>query len=167
MTCQINGLEEFIYQAKSILFSYFKNEIGTSKITLSDVYPISIDNFTNSVTNHKDLHIHLSQLYENIVPVETRKDYGQFYTIETSVINLMLEDIDVMRGKILEPGCGTGMFLVEIIKRIINKLKEQNYTEEKIIEYILNNIMEQISMSMPFKLQKLIFWQRFYQSLLR
>lgn len=52
----------------------------------------------------------------------------------------MMSNINVLCGKILEPSCGSGMFLFLIIEGIIKQLKVKNYSEFEILEYISNNI---------------------------
>lgn len=139
-----NDLDNFIYKAKEALFVFF---LKNTNRNLSDTYPIKLDNkliqntdYTKFQCECDDLHIYLSQLYEDMVSKEVRKDYGKFYTKDKKVMNLMLSDSDVMVGKILEPACGTGIFLVEVIKRIILFLQDNNYAPEEIITYLLDNI---------------------------
>ena len=54
---------------------------------------------------------------------------GIFYT-PFSVVQKMVEAIDVYENiKILDPGCGSGNFLIQLFK----KMKNNNFTSEEII----------------------------------
>ena len=65
------------------------------------------------------------------------KTLGQVYTPEW-VVNEILDlsnyyDAQILTRYILEPACGDGAFLKEIVKRYIKEGKSNNLTNEKII----------------------------------
>ena len=65
---------------------------------------------------------YLGSLYEMGLQLTSKKDYGTFYTRSNAIIEKMIEPLDLLSGKILEPACGSGLFLVQIIKKIVNLL---------------------------------------------
>lgn len=137
-----NSINLFINSSKKYLSEYFKSQIKNSDVSLREVYPINYndDNLIcdfNFDTNALD---YLGQLYEQILSPDIRKDYGQFFTRDTSLIDLMLKDVDLLSGKILEPSCGSGMFLVNVVQKIIIDLKRRGYDSSEIIKHIVNNV---------------------------
>ncbi len=83
---------------------------------------------------------YLGSLYEMGLQLTSKKDYGTFYTRSNAIIEKMIEPLDLLSGKILEPACGSGLFLVQIIKKIVNLLETKGYTSQMILEYICENI---------------------------
>ena len=81
-----------------------------------------------------------SEIYEMKLHKIEKIKKGIFYTKNVNIIKYMISNINVLCGKILEPSCGSGMFLIFIIEEIIEKLKLKNYSEFEILEYISNNI---------------------------
>lgn len=89
----------------------------------------------------------LSEIYENFLG-ELKHEKGQFYT-PYSLVELILKDklsTDDIRFnyKILDPACGSGIFLVESYKRLIKRWKKANPTLkinfDTLKELLLNNI---------------------------
>lgn len=88
----------------------------------------------------------LSEVYENFLgELDTKKEKGQFYTPYT-LVELILNDKLPIKNetdynvKILDPACGSGIFLVESYKRLIRRWKNKN--PEKIITFNeLNDIL--------------------------
>lgn len=82
----------------------------------------------------------MGNLYQKNVSLKNKKDYGQFYTTNRDIIAEMLKDIDVLSGKILEPSCGSGVFLIEICSIISEKLKIKGKDSNYILNYIVDNV---------------------------
>lgn len=63
----------------------------------------------------------LRDFYEDIVPCELRKSLGEFYTpdwlAEYTVDQLGFNDKDWLQKRVLDPTCGSGTFLLEVIRR--------------------------------------------------
>jgi len=59
-------------------------------------------------------------LYQKVFSVQTRHFIGEFYTPST-LVKRMVEDIYNIGDKVLDPSCGSGNFLIEIIMRILEK----------------------------------------------
>ena len=137
---QTNEINIFILEAQKMLCSYFKQKISSKDLCLTDIYPLGdeISNYIDEPINN--LNTKLGTLYESSLTKEARKDMGCFFTNDTSIIDSMINNCDLLSGKILEPSCGTGLFLVEIIKKITSQLQEKNYSSSEILSYILDNI---------------------------
>ena len=111
-------IDGFIGNAVTYLDSYFKKNIESQEIDLFQVYPYirkySMMEMPGCI--EEDVFDYLGVLYESQVPNDVKKDLGQFYTREDAVIEMMVNSIDVLSGKILEPSCGSGLFLVKTSK---------------------------------------------------
>ncbi|MHA1490894.1 MAG: Eco57I restriction-modification methylase domain-containing protein [Promethearchaeota archaeon] len=67
----------------------------------------------------------LGKLYEKYLPSDERKELGEFYTPEP-IIEYILDRVDysghqIRQGKILDPACGSGGFLIDACKRLIRE----------------------------------------------
>lgn len=88
----------------------------------------------------------LSEVYENFLgELDAKKEKGQFYTPYT-LVELILNDKLPIKNetnyniKILDPACGSGIFLVESYKRLIRRWKNKN--PDKVITFKeLNDIL--------------------------
>jgi SAM-dependent methyltransferase len=130
-------VKQFFSDAISILDRNLKLQTNDN-VSILDIY--QTDTFTDidrSFKTQKTI-TDISHLYENCIPNDIRKDYGQFYTNEQSLIKLMFTDKDLLSGKILEPSCGAGNFVITIIERLILLKEKLNAVE--IIEYIQHNL---------------------------
>lgn len=78
-----------------------------------------------------------------VYSVQELKRSGQFHTVNMDIVDIILnEAIDfnsksLLNKRILEPSCGTGIFIL----RIINKLFDKGIKEKGVIEFINNNII--------------------------
>ena len=135
-------IDGFISSAVAYMNSYFKKKIKNQEIDLFEVYPYIKRYQTIEMTSSIEENVfdYLGVLYESQVPSKVKKDLGQFYTREDAVVEMMVNSINVLSGKILEPSCGSGLFLVKIIKKIILELQEKNMCAEDILDYISSNI---------------------------
>lgn len=135
-------IKGFVKNALVYLNSHFKQSMGREDIGLSAVYPYAFYGIKgiDAVYETKDKPGNLGILYESMIPNNVKKDFGQFYTKEDSVIELMVNSANVLDGKILEPSCGSGLFLVKILEKIVLELKEKDVCPEDILEYICDNV---------------------------
>jgi type I restriction-modification system DNA methylase subunit len=83
----------------------------------------------------------IKNLYQEIIPQKIRHDLGEYYTpnwlIESVIMDVGFNgNID---KKILDAGCGSGGFLVEVI----NKIKEANKdkSNQDVLSKIINNVV--------------------------
>lgn len=138
----MNNINEFIRKSYVYIRNSFNKKTG-NRFDFLDVYPyIVIDNQEYddfNVYNNSD-YDYIGKLYEMMLPLDVKKDYGQFYTRNTDIIDIMLDKVDLLRGKILEPSCGSGMFVISVIKKIIPALQAKNLDSENILNYICDNI---------------------------
>ncbi len=87
----------------------------------------------------------LSQIYENFLSEIDKEDSGSYYT-PPELVELMLNEVLPIDSKdynikILDPTCGSGIFLVEAYKRIV--LRWQNANPNKTIDFkILKELMK-------------------------
>lgn len=137
---QINN---FIKVAKQCLIYKFDKECAVNTNLISSIYPYLFNDMTDfKITNpiENELKDHIGQLYETLVPQEIKKDLGQFYTRDYNVVNLMIKNVDILSGRILEPSCGSGIFMVEIVDRMICELKNKGASAIEILDYIVDNL---------------------------
>ena len=145
------SLEEiFSILINCFLISKVRTEEFNGDNILKNVYPyifkeieynydsedaISLINYFSN-TNENDI---VGYLYENTMSLNDKKNCGSFYTRSNEIINYMISNIKINENThILEPSCGSGLFLIEIIKKIKKNSKESN--QALLIKKIFNNI---------------------------
>lgn len=87
----------------------------------------------------------LSQIYENFLSEIDKQDSGSYYT-PPELVELILNEVLPIGGedyniKILDPTCGSGIFLVEAYKRIVLRWKKGN-PDQAIDFKILKDLMK-------------------------
>jgi|Deesub1362A_J573_1020465.scaffolds.fasta_scaffold01453_4 SAM-dependent methyltransferase len=85
----------------------------------------------------------LKKLYQQLMPKELRHNLGEYYTpdwLAERVLNLLRFKEDPNK-RILDPACGSGTFLVIIIKRIREYVWKKAVPEHIALEYILSNVV--------------------------
>ncbi len=83
----------------------------------------------------------IGYIYEELIPAEERHNLGQFYTpkpIAELITKWCVRNPD---DKILDPGCGSGTFLVEAYKRLVELKLRTSYQK---IKYVKKDVHEQI-----------------------
>ncbi len=135
-------MKGFIGKALSYLNSYFMRNMKVSGVELFEVYPYIFKENEIVEVSCEEIGIFdcLGTLYESLVPSNIKKDLGQFYTTQDAIIEMMIDSVDVLSGKILEPSCGSGNFVIKIIEKIILELKSRGVSAEGILDYICDNI---------------------------
>jgi len=124
----------------SILNRLFKGEdIGTGQSVLFDIYDFSI------------IPIELiSNIYEMFISEKSITSGKVYYTplfLVDYILNNTLDEMLIEKSpndcKILDPACGSGVFLVESLRRLIEKLEKINgryLKNEELKSLLLNNI---------------------------
>ena len=87
------------------------------------------------------------KLYQRIVDTQIRKTFGEFYT-PLPVVNIILDSVDYVKGNelkkktLLDPACGSGVFLIAALKRYISDVKEEakSYGWSKTLEELCNGL---------------------------
>jgi len=111
---------EVIYQANNFTliesvqiteFEYF-NWVLPPKSLLTEIYNfIESSSFTQQDLFH--------DFYQQIFISKTRHKIGEFYT-PALLVEKMVDDVYKFGAKVLDPSCGSGSFLIDIIIRILN-----------------------------------------------
>jgi SAM-dependent methyltransferase len=94
------------------------------------------------------------EVYQNILPPEVRKSLGEFYTSD-EVVNEVLDSAGLNADTIgelydrwrsgardtliLDPACGSGSFLVNVVKRIFNSLEGRPLGD--IVRFVESNVV--------------------------
>lgn len=139
----MNNINEFINKSVAYIRKSFNEKIG-NQYDFLDVYPymdIDCEQFDDSFDICiQSTYDYVGQLYEMMLPLDVKKDYGQFYTRNSDIIDIMLDELDLLQGKILEPSCGSGVFIIKLIQKIVSSLQNKDFDSERIINYICDNI---------------------------
>lgn len=138
----MNNINKFINKSFAYIRKSFNEKIG-DKYDFLDVYPyidIKCETYDDFDNCNQSTYDYIGQLYESMLLLDTKKDYGQFYTRNSDVIDIMLDRLNLLQGKILEPSCGSGVFVSKVVQKIVSSLQEKNFGSEKIINYICDNI---------------------------
>ena len=98
--------------------------------------------FINDEHISRDL---LKNLFQDIVPQRIRHDLGEYYTPDW-LIQLAVDEAGYKgkpNEKVLDPGCGSGGFIIEFINRIkkSNGISESKLKPKILLDRILNNIV--------------------------
>lgn len=138
-------IHNFIINSIQLINIQLQKLTGQNSITISNVYPLSFTTtFKESnipyIDSSDNLFDALGKLYESTLPKNLRKDLGQFYTRDDTLINQMVSDSELFKGLILEPSCGSGLFMVHIANRIAAIMKKAGNTSEEILTYIQKNL---------------------------
>src|SRR3989441_12101808 len=93
--------------------------------------------------NARDL---LKKLYHYLLPREIRHDLGEYYTPDWLAERLIIQtfygaDLGDATKRVLDPACGSGTFLVILIKYIKERAVRQNRPPDQTLELILQNIV--------------------------
>jgi hypothetical protein len=75
----------------------------------------------------------ISNVYESFIGAENQASKGAYYTplflvdyILSQTVEPFLEKANEMSCKVLDPACGSGVFLVEVLRKLIEKYIDQN-----------------------------------------
>jgi len=88
----------------------------------------------------------LKQIYQGLIPRKIRHDLGEYYTPDwlaervLNQLNYGEKQKDLMEKRILDPGCGSGTFLVIAIRRAVAHAKRYRIEPAKTLKKIINNI---------------------------
>jgi len=93
--------------------------------------------------NARDL---LKKLYHYLLPREIRHDLGEYYTPDWLAERLIIQtlgktDLGNPRKRVLDPACGSGTFLVILIKYIRERAGKLRIPPHRLLELILSNII--------------------------
>ncbi|MFP3172864.1 MAG: N-6 DNA methylase, partial [Acidilobus sp.] len=80
-------------------------------------------------------------IYEDLIPGEERHQLGQFYTPKPIAELIVKWGVRSPDDKVLDPGCGSGTFLVETYKRLAELKLKKLYSQ---IQYVPEDVHKQI-----------------------
>jgi len=154
----------FVLLSEIILEKNYKNNISKYKVytngrnILKEIYPYIFENrivtkYSISEELKQEIYNSLNgelvrdaigRLYEDCVPIDKRKDIGQFYTRSSSVIEYMLDTSNyngenMLNKKVIDPAAGSGVFLVNAIIRLKEYMLANGYSPKEILNQISNN----------------------------
>lgn len=135
----MNQFETFINESKSLLFNYLQQNLNLRNSDIQKIYP----NFFNEIhfknNSNSDLE-KINILYNSLISKKDKKNLGAFYTSDKELIKHMMDNVNILSGKILEPSCGAGSFLTQIAEEIIVQLTTNGYKPHEIIDYLTENL---------------------------
>ncbi len=107
------------------VFSWFHDKDGVHPDVLTALRPLldELDRFAFPAVTFGSVRSddNLRELYRRLVPQELRKQLGEFPTplwlAEACLAGMKEEGIDTDTGRILDPTCGTGAFLLPILQK--------------------------------------------------
>lgn len=78
----------------------------------------------------------LKEIYEHMVDTESRHSLGEYYTPDW-IADLALSTINYKRGRILDPACGSGTFLLAVIRMF----KRLGLDGQKLVNTVFDSII--------------------------
>lgn len=137
-----------------IIFNNYLNKMGYDKCIDNEYLEnkesyIEIDNKIQLLDKCQLIYA-LKYLYTDIVGLVERKKSGTEFTPQ-EIVEFMYEAIGykgeiVLKSKLFEPSCGSGIFVVEAIKRVISQIgcKDKKYIKKLLLE---DNIVKAIDIN--------------------
>mgnify|MGYP005843973487 CR=1 FL=1 len=83
----------------------------------------------------------LGDIYQAFLPTAKRKRLGEFYT-PASIVNWLLEQTVFSHedGKLLDPSCGSGSFLVRYVHRCLEDAKRRGLSQDEVLQELQTNV---------------------------
>lgn len=154
-----NILEQKDAKSLNILFykinEVFNNKLfATPEILDSDLIDDALTEIANAISGTKNGQLCLFDFQFDIIPIEfishiyqiflddKKAIHGIFYTPE-GLASLLINEVISNPGTILDPSCGSGIFLVLAFRKMYHQPKEIQDTYQKIqhrLKFIQNNI---------------------------
>lgn len=94
---------------------------------------------TDYMTNTRDV---LRGLYQGLVPSKFRQSLGEFYTPDW-LVDLTIDRLEVgswLNGRFLDPTCGSGAFLVAIVRRIRREAQDAGWSADKTVQHLCSSV---------------------------
>jgi Eco57I restriction-modification methylase len=132
-------VEEAIFSWYLDACTYSKKHRTTIASAIRDILAELSLYRTDELNKTQDM---LRDFYQNLVPETLRKSLGEFYTpdwlVELSVDKAKVKDW--LKTRALDPTCGTGSFLVEIIRRKREAAEQKKMSPEQTIKMLTTSI---------------------------
>jgi type I restriction-modification system DNA methylase subunit len=83
----------------------------------------------------------LGDIYQTFLPIAKRKRLGEFYT-PASIVDWLLEQTVFSHGegKLLDPSCGSGSFLVRYVHRCLENAKSRGLERDSVWQELQNTV---------------------------
>ena len=81
-------------------------------------------------------------LYESVIPAEERRQLGEYYTPDW-LARTMVEELvsDPLNQRVLDPACGSGTFIVEAVKRVIEAAREGGLRSDEVFGKLRDSVI--------------------------
>lgn len=140
------GIRNFL---EGDFFSWYADEQQWSELFWNGIKKIIriIDDYSTFSIEVKYAPIDVfKDLYMSIIPQSVRHSMGEYFTPEwlaDSVVTGALEEIDVSDWKAIDPCCGSGIFIMSLIKKVVGDvvLSEISISER---QRLLNEILHRV-----------------------
>ncbi|MBU1272741.1 MAG: N-6 DNA methylase [Alphaproteobacteria bacterium] len=142
------GLHGFVEEA---IFSWYLDAAANSPHSARELHAsfrdllaqLAIYRF-DSITHSARSRDVLRDFYEDIVPAQLRKSLGEFYTpdwlAEHSADQAELTEAGWLKARVLDPTCGSGTFLLEIIRRKLAAAKAAGLSQADTLNAVLGTV---------------------------
>ena len=81
-------------------------------------------------------------LYESVIPADERRQLGEYYTPDW-LARAMVEELvsDPLNQRVLDPACGSGTFIVEAVKRVIEAAREGGLRADEVFGKLRDSVI--------------------------
>ena len=81
-------------------------------------------------------------LYETVIPAEERRQLGEYYT-PAWLARAMVDELvtDPLNQRALDPACGSGTFIVEAVRRVLETAKEQGLRPDEVFGKLRDSVI--------------------------
>jgi type I restriction-modification system DNA methylase subunit len=137
---EANGINSFVEEA---IFSWYldsdQNFLDNIIDGIRDMLIKMSFYRTDKMDHTRDV---LKDFYQDLVPDALRKSLGEFYTPDWLVSFSLnkLSNIDYLDNRFLDPTCGSGSFLLEVIRRKKEIGKRNSLDSKKLLENIISTV---------------------------
>mgnify|MGYP005751390451 CR=1 FL=1 len=136
------GIKGFVEEAIFSWYLELANDV-TYKGLLIDPLRVLLASLslykTDTSVNSRDV---LRDLYQGLIPGKLRQSIGEFYTPDW-LVDLTLskaKDGGWLEKRVLDPTCGSGIFVVTIIREKRKEAEALGWSSDKILDHICKNV---------------------------
>ena len=81
-------------------------------------------------------------LYESVIPADERRQLGEYYTPDW-LARAMVEELvsDPLNQRVLDPACGSGTFIVEAVKRVMEAAREGGLRQDEVFGKLRDSVI--------------------------
>lgn len=135
----INGFVE------EVIFSWYLDVARSTRHMQAIIQPLrgvlaSLSMYrTDFMTHTRDV---LRDLYQGLVPGRLRQSLGEFYTPDW-LVDFTLTKVTRsawLRKRVLDPTCGSGAFLLAVLRLIRKEAKDAGWSSEEILQHLCDSV---------------------------